>query len=456
MTATSDLAASEIAELRAALRGGLLCPGDDGYDAARAVWNGMIDRSPAVIARCAGVADVQAALGFARGHGLPVAVRGGGHNAAGLAVCDGGLVVDLTLMRGVRVDAARRSVRVQGGATWGDLDRETQVYGLATTGGAISSTGVAGLTLGGGLGWLMRSYGLVCDNLLSADLVTADGRSLTASATENADLFWGLRGGGGNFGVVTSFEFRLHAVGPVLAGMLIYPLAQAREVLRVYREFTAAAPDELTVFAVLMTTPDGMPVLALILCYNGPLEAGEAAIRPLRQTAPPMVDQVGPMPYVVLQSMLDEGFPHGLQVYWRSHFLTGLGDDAIDALLERFAAVGSPLTAVLIEQLGGAVARVGAHDTAFGHRAAPYNLAIVARWADPTQADAHIAWTRDLWEALRPSAAGVYVNYLGAGEGAERVRAAYDPGTYARLAELKRRYDPENVFRFNQNITPSA
>jgi FAD/FMN-containing dehydrogenase len=456
MTTIGELTTKTIDGFRAGLHGSVILPGQPDYDAARTVWNGMIDRRPGMIVRCADAADVVQAVNFARNNGLLVAVRGGGHNAAGLAVSDGGIVIDLSTMNDVSVDPSARIARAQGGATWGDFDRETHTFGLATTGGAISTTGIAGLTLGGGLGWLMRSYGLACDNVRSVEIVTADGRLLTASEQQNADLFWGVRGGGGNFGVVTSFEYQLHPVSQVLAGMLVHPLERAGEALRFYREFTRTAPDALTVFAPLMTTPDGQPVIAFLVCYNGPISDGEAALRPLREFGPPLVDDVRPMPYTELQSMLDEGFPSGLQVYWRSHFLAHLNDDAIDALLDRFAAVSSPLSVLIIEQLGGAVSRVARDATAFDHRDALYNLAIVARWEDPAAADGHIAWARDLWEATRPFASGVYVNYLGVGDSADRVRDAYSGGKYERLAALKAKYDPANLFRLNQNIAPAV
>jgi len=448
------IAEEVVSELRADLRGALLRPGDAGYDPARALWNGMIDRRPGLIARCAGVADVVRAVKLARTQGLPVAVRGGGHNAAGNALCDDGLVIDLSAMRGIRVDPAARTVRAQGGVTWGEFDRETQLFGLATTGGAISTTGIAGLTLGGGLGYLMRSYGLACDNLISADVVTADGEVLVASPTEHPDLFWGLRGGGGNFGIVTSFEFRLHSVGTVLGGMLVHSAERARDVLRFYRDFTQSAPDALTVFAGLMTSPEGAPIVGLVACYNGPIEEGERALRPLREFGPPLADMIAPMPYVKQQSMLDEAFPPGLQVYWRSDFLKSLSDDVLDTLIEHFGRVTSPLSAVLLEQFGGAVRRVPQEDTAFVHRDADYNLAIISRWTDPAGADPHVAWARALHAAVRPFSRGVYVNYLGE-EGQDRVRAAYGPTLYARLAALKKKYDPTNFFRLNQNIQPA-
>jgi hypothetical protein len=437
-----------------AFRGQVLISGDTGYDAARAVWNGMVDRRPAVIAQCLDVDDVIAAVKHANAAGLGVAIRGGGHNAAGLAVADGALVIDLSGMRNVEVDPAARTARAESGANWGDFDRATQAHGLATTGGAISSTGIAGLTLGGGLGCLMRSCGLACDNLMAAEVVTSSGELVRASATENPELLWGLKGGGGNFGVVTNFIFKLHPVSTVLGGLLVHPVERAPEVLRFYRDFTASAPDELTVFAGLMTAPDGMRILGLIVCYNGPVEDGERVLKPLREFGPPVADQVGPMPYTTLQTMLDEAFPAGLPVYWRSHFLPRLTDGALDVIVDGFGHVNSPLSSVLIEHAGGAVARVPQDATAFDHRDSEYNLAIISRWPDPVMADDCIAWTRQLWFAMEPHGRGVYVNYLGFGEGQDRVRAAYGEEKYARLSALKRQYDPTNLFRFNQNIAP--
>jgi FAD/FMN-containing dehydrogenase len=395
---------------------------------------------------------VVSAVNHARDNGLVLAVRGGGHNAGGLALCDDGLVIELSGMRAVTVDPDRRTARAQGGALWRDFDAATHPHGLATTGGLISTTGVGGLTLGGGLGWLMRQHGLACDNVTAVEIVTADGSVRRASATENTDLFWGIRGGGGNFGVVTSFEFRLHPVRTLYGGMLVYPGPRAPEVLRRYRDVAMSAPDELTVFAALMTAPDGMPITAVLTAYNGPVSAGEAALKPLRDLEP-VADQVTEMPYPALQSMLDEGFPSGLQVYWRSDFLESLPDDAIDALCERFNAITSPLSALLIEQFGGAVARVPAEETAFAQRDALFNLAVISRWTDPATAETHIGWARKSSESARPFAAGgVYVNYLGA-EGADRVRAAYG-AKYDRLVALKQKYDPTNLFRTNQNIQP--
>jgi FAD/FMN-containing dehydrogenase len=432
-------------------------PGDTDYDEARRVWNGMIDRRPAMIVRCRDAGEVAATIAYARGRGLPLAVRGGGHNAAGLAVCDDGVVIDLSPMRQVVVDVEACTARVGGGATWGDVDAATQAHGLATTGGAISSTGVAGLTLGGGLGWLMRAHGLACDNLLAVEIVTADGRCLTASATEQPDLFWGVRGGGGNFGVVTSFTFQLHPVGPMVAGMLIHPLDRAVEVLRFYREASAAAVDGLALFAGLLTPPGGPPVCALVACYHGPSERAAEALGAIRAFGPPVADTVGPMSYVDVQRMMDEALPAGLPVYWRSEFIARLDDALLEELVARYAAAPSPLNILLLEQLGGAVGLVAPDATAFPHRTAAYNLAMIARWPDPSGRDAHTQWTRDLHEAVRPYAAGgVYVNYLGVGEGTDRVREAYGDANFRRLVALKDRYDPTNVFQLNQNIAPTG
>ncbi|MBI4487736.1 MAG: FAD-binding oxidoreductase [Deltaproteobacteria bacterium] len=448
---------SAVEEFEKGLRGQLLRPGDEGYDEARKVWNGMIDRRPGLIARCAGVADVIHSVNFARTHNLLVAVRGGGHNVAGNATCNGGLVIDLSCMKGIRVDPIGRTVRAEGGVTWGEFDLETQAFGLATTGGIVSTTGIAGLTLGGGLGWLSRRCGLASDNLLSADIVTADGKFLTASATEHEDLFWGLRGGGGNFGVVTSLEYRLHVIGPtVLAGMVVHPFEKAKEILKFYREFTSTEPDELTSYAALGTLPGGDPVAAIFVCYNGPIEEGEKILRPLKEFGPPVADQVHPMVYREVQSMLDSSFPSGQQHYWKSNFLKGLSDDAIDTMVAYCASRPSPMSHGTIEELGGAVNQMGQEETAFNHRDARYSLLILGISPDPVESDKCIRWAREFWEAMQPfSSGGVYVNYLGqeAEEGAGRVKAAYG-ANYERLVALKNRYDPTNLFRHNQNIKP--
>jgi FAD/FMN-containing dehydrogenase len=441
--------------LDGAINGDVIRPESPGYEEARHVWNGMIDRRPAAVISARGVDDVVAAVRFAREHGLEIAVRGGGHNAAGLAVVDDGLVIDLSEMNDVQVDPERRIARAGGGATWGDFDAATQEHGLATTGGAISMTGIAGLTLGGGLGYLMRSHGLAADNLIGAQVVLADGSVVHTSETERPELLWGLRGGGGNFGVVTEFEYRLHPLDGMYAGMLIYPRDRAVEAAQTFREQTAIAPDELTTFFAMLCTPDGSPVVAYMPMFAGDAAAGEAAVAPYRAMGEPIADMVGPMPYVEVQQLLDEGFPPGLHVYWRSHFLSGLPDDAIDIMVTAANAAPSPLSAVLVEHLGGAVARIGRDDTAFDHRDAEYNFAVIARWTDPADADINIAWARDLWESMRLFARGTYVNYLGVGDAPDRVRDAYGPAKYARLAALKQEYDPDNVFHRNQNIAPA-
>jgi FAD/FMN-containing dehydrogenase len=447
---------SDFTKLGAALSGHLIEPGDPAYDQARRVWNGMVDRRPAAIARCATVTDVVTCVEFARTCDMTVAIRGGGHNVAGNAVCDGGLVIDLSLMKEIVVDAPRQRVRAGGGVLWGELDEATQRHGLATTGGLVSTTGIAGFTLGGGLGNLMRSYGLTCDNLLSAELVTADGRELMVSGAENSDLFWALRGGGGNFGVVTSLEFQLHPVGPILvAGRVGHPFSVARDTLRFYREFTADAADALIVYASLGNGPDGTPRVGMRAVFNGPIAAGEEAVRKLRGFGSPIADEIRPRSYVELQRLVDPNFPAGRLNYWKAHFLAELSDDLIDLVIEAFRRVPSPDLGIVFEHMGGAVARVGASDTAFSHRSAAYSFLILAGWEDPSESEANVAWARDLWEQVRPmAAAGVYVNYLG-GEGEQRVREAYGPNL-DRLAEIKSRYDPDNFFRMNQNIQPSA
>jgi len=444
---------------RAGFRGSVLLPGDEGYDEARSVWNGMIDRRPALIARCAGAADVMAAVKLAKGHDLIVSVKGGGHNIAGNAVCQDGLMIDLSTMRSVYVDRQARTARAEGGATWGDFDAETQAFGLATTGGLISTTGVAGLTLGGGIGWLMGSYGLACDNLISLDLVTADGELVTASAEQNPELFWGLKGGGGNFGVVTSFEFRLFPVGPLLAGMLLYPLDRAAEAFARFRDFLREAPDEVGALAGFVTTPDGDRVFALVLVYNGPVADGERVLEPLREFGSPLLDTIEPMPYRVIQTLFDAGAPPGLRNYWKSSFLKDVPDDAMEILVERFRKAPDAHCKMFIECIGGEVRRAGRDDSVFAHRDSPFNLLILGGWELASADEANIAWTRDTWRAMQPYASeGVYVNYLNqeADEGSDRVKAAYGPERYARLAALKAKYDPGNLFRMNQNVRPAA
>jgi len=450
--ATLDEAALQ--QLAAGLRGRMVRPGDESYDRARRHYNALIDKHPALVVQCAGVADVLDAVRFARTHDLLVAVRGGGHNVAGRALVDGGMVIDLSPMKGIRVDPGRRTVRAEGGVTWGEFDRETQAFGLATTGGLVSTTGIAGFTLGGGLGWLMRRFGLACDNLLSVDLVTADGQFLTVSAEEHPDLLWGFRGAGPNFGIATALEYRLYPVGPVLAGRLVYPFERATEVFEVFREVTRTAPDELTSTCGLRTGPDGNLVVGIFVCYSGPIEAGDEVLRPLRQLGPPLVDLVRPMAYREVQALNDPLYPSGVCQYWKSNFLLDLGADAIATIIDHFTTVSSPLTGVVIEHLGGAVARVGPDETAFGHREAAYDLLITSLWTDPMESERHIQWTRRFWEVMQPfSTGGTYVNYLDAGRPTD---AAYDAATYQRLVSLKRAYDPTNFFRLNVNVQPDV
>jgi FAD binding domain-containing protein/berberine-like enzyme len=440
--------------LRGRLRGRLLGPGDSGYDEARKVWNGMFDRRPALIAHCAGTADVIAAVNFARENRFSVAVRGGGHSFPGHSVCDGGFVIDLSAMRGIRVDPATRTARAQAGAKWLDFDHETQAFGLATTGGTASDTGIAGLTLGGGLGWLSSKCGLTVDNLVSADLVLADGRFLTASSSQNQDLFWGLRGGSGNFGVVTSFEYQLHAVGPtILGGMVIHPLAKAGEMLRFYREFTKVAPDELTTYAGFLNPPGGDTVAALVCCYCGPLDKGEEVVRPLRAFGSPLQDVLGPMPYMAQQSLTDAALPAGSHYYTKGGFLADLSDQAVDVFTEYLATKPSPLSAVLIQTVCGAASRVDPQAMAFANRKFPYAPVIVSQWLDPAESEVHVRWARDFWKALQPFAAGAaYVNDL-SHDDQDRIRSGYG-ASYERLAALKKKYDPDNFFRLNNNIKP--
>jgi len=456
--ATGRLALDDatVQDFTASLRGGVLRPTDEGYDEARKIHNGMIERRPTLIARCAGVADVITSIRFARDQRLLVSVRGGGHSIPGFSVCDGGLMIDLSRMRGVRVDAARETVRAEGGVTWGDFDHETQAFGLATTGGVARPTGIAGLTLGGGHGFLMRKHGLACDNLLSVDLVTAEGHLLTASADEHADLFWGLRGGG-NFGIATSFEYQLHHLGPILGGMLIYPLARAKEIFRIYRDVTSAAPDEVNLIFALATLPDGTQAAGVLGCYAGSVADGERVLGPLRASGPLLADQLGPIPYTALQSIPENFNPPGMRNYWKSDYLTQLSDDAIDLLVEEYPSVPAPYTHVIIEQMGGAVSRIREDDTAVSHRDARYNAAIIGMWAEPAEDERTIGWVRRLWESLRPfTSGGVYVNYQMADEGEDRLRGAYGPEKYERLVALKDKYDPTNLFRLNQNIRPTA
>lgn len=458
MIATRGIADAKIEQLEERVRGQILCPGQPGYDDARTIWNAMIDRRPALIVRCAGASDVIAAVQFAREHELRISVRGGGHNVAGSSLIDDGLMIDLSQMKSIRVDPAGRTARVEPGVRWGELDAEAQAFGLATVGGTVKTTGIAGLTLGGGFGWLTGKHGMTIDNLLSADVVTADGQLVHASETEHPDLFWALRGAGANFGIVTSFEYRLHPVGPlILGGMVIYPIEQLREMLRFYRDFAPSAPDELTVYAAAVTTPDGMPAAALALCYCGDLEAGNRVIEPVRAFGQPIVDTLGPMPYMAQQELLSRVFPDGRQNYWKAGLTATLTDEAIETIAEYTPRVPSPLTAIVIAGSGGAAARVAPDAMAYFHRSAIYNLMILSHWEDPADNDRNVNWTREFFEAVQPHlSGGVYVNDLNdpRDEGDARVRAAYG-GNYARLAALKAQYDPTNFFRQNQNIPPA-
>ena len=435
--------------------GELIQPADSGYEKARSIWNAGIDKHPGIIARCAGVADVIAAVNFARENELRVAVRGGGHNVGGRALCDDGIVIDLSNMKGIHVNAKKHTARVQGGATLGDLDRETHVFGLAVPTGIISKTGIAGLALGGGVGWLVRKYGLTCDNVLSFDIVTADGKPRVASADENQDLFWALRGGGGNFGVVTSFEFRVHPVSTVLGGLIMYPRERAVEVLRFYRGFTQSAPEELTAYAALLHTPDGVPAVAVIACYCGDLAAGEQVLRPLRNFSSPIADTIQPMPFPQMQTLLDAAFPDGNYNYWKSTFLREFGDDAIAVLVEHANRATSPLSGVVIEYYGGAASRVGVSETAFAQRQAQYSIAFLAQWTNPAESQLHIEWARALADSIRPFSSGAYyLNYLDE-EGEDTIKAAFGLN-HARLTTIKKKYDPTNFFCLNQNIKPQA
>jgi FAD/FMN-containing dehydrogenase len=446
-------------------QGRLISPYHTDYDIARAVWNGAINRRPRLIARCIGTADVVAAVRFARDHDLEIAIRGGGHNVAGTALCDDGIVIDLSAMRAVRVDPTDRRAWVQGGALWGDVDRETQAHGLATTGGIVSHTGVAGLTLGGGVGWLMRKHGLTVDNLLAVDVVTADGRRLRASGDEHPDLFWALRGGGGNFGVVTSFEFRLHSVGPtVLAGPIIWDATDAREVLRFYRDFVRDAPDELGTVVRFGTAPPipgipaGLhwrPVVMIATCYVGPIDEGEQVLRALRAFGAPLLDLVGSTPYVGFQSALDSTVVHGWNYYWKSTHLPELRDDLIDVIAEHAFCCSSPRSYVAMFHLKGAVSRVAQGVTAFGNRQASHAITLDGVWRPGEAfADRDTAWSRDFFAALGHFREGVYVNFLGGDEYPDRVREAYGDSVYERLVDVKTMYDPDNVFHHNQNIRP--
>jgi hypothetical protein len=443
----------DIQSLRAAFHGELLEPADSGYNDARRIWNASVDKHPGLIARCSGVADVITALNFARENSLLTAIRGGGHNVGGRALCDGGIVIDLSRMRAVHVDSAKRTVRVQGGATLGDLDRETHVFGLAVPCGVVAKTGIAGLTLGGGVGWLLRKYGMSIDNLLSCQIVTADSKVLTASARENDDLFWALRGGGGNFGVVTSLEFQAHPVHTVLGGLLIYPREAAVDVIRHFRDYIESAPDEVTAYAALLHTPDGAPVAGIIPCYCGDIAEGQRVLEPLRKFGSPLVDAIQPMPFPVMQSLLGPSFPDGNWNYWKATMQRELSDDAIAAVVEHANRMTSPLSAVVLEYYGGAASRVANDATAFPHRNLPWDIVILAQWTNPAET-AHRDWARATAEALRRFSANVqFVSTLDI-EAQDVIDAAFG-ANLTRLAAIKKKYDPGNFFRVNYNIKPA-
>jgi FAD/FMN-containing dehydrogenase len=448
--------AAAVAQLREVHRGDLIVPEDARYEQARRVWNAMIDRRPALIARPRSAADVVACVHFARRHHLPVAIRGGAHSIAGRGTCDEGLVIDFCDMKGIRVDSTARTARAEPGLRWTEFDRETQAFGLATTGGTVGDTGIAGLTLGGGFGWLEGRCGMTVDNLLSADVVLADGTLVHASEQEHPDLFWALRGGGGNFGVVTSFEYRLHAIGPmIVGGMVVHPFARATEVLKFYAQFMKNAPDELVAAAVLMTAPDGNKACGVLVAYPGDIAEGERLVAPLKQFGPPLLDLIGPMPYSAQQSLIDAAMPPNLLNYWKADFLDDVNDEIIGVAVDAFGRVPSQVSSVLFFPIRGAASRVPPDATAFPHRRG-YHVGIYSLWNDATRNAPNINWVRETWSAMQPFASGaVYVNELGEDDGDDRVRVAYGLN-YDRLQRIKAKYDPQNVFCLNANIAPVA
>jgi FAD/FMN-containing dehydrogenase len=449
------MAAMDLQSFKSAFRGELLGPEDAGYDDARRIWNASIDTRPGFIARCSGLADVVGAVNFGRGNNLLTAIRGGGHNVGGRALCDDGLVIDLSQMRSVHVDRANITVRVQGGATLGDLDRETHLFGLAVPCGIIPKTGIGGLTLGGGVGWLLRKYGMSIDNLLSCQVVTAEGRVLTANASENEDLFWALRGGGGNFGVVTSFEFQAHPVHTVLGGLLLHPRQAALDVIRRFRDFIEAAPDELTAYAALLHGPDGAPLTAMMACYCGDIVEGERVLQPLRGFGAPVLDAIRPMPFPEMQSLLGPAFPDGNHNYWKSTLQRELSDDAIRAVVEHGNRMGSPHSALVLEYYGGAAGRVPSDATAYPHRDLPWDIVFLAQWTNPAETAAHRDWARSGEEILRPFSANAHLLSALDVESEEVIHTAFG-SNLPRLVSIKQKYDPANFFRVNQNIRPEV
>jgi FAD/FMN-containing dehydrogenase len=458
MPSPSAAPAEAIAELAKTFLGRLLQPDDPDYEEVRKIHNGLVDKRPALIAQCRGVSDIVDSINFARTHSLVTAVRGAGHNVAGRATIDDGLMIDLSAMKGIHVDPKARTARAQGGVTWAEFNRETQLHGLATTGGVVSSTGIAGLTLGGGLGWLMGKFGLALDNLLSAEMVTADGRVLRASADENPDLFWAVRGGGGNFGVAASFEYRLHPVGPTITGGLVaHPFSAARDVLRFYRDVTASLPDDLVVYALLGHAPDGSgtKIAAIVVCHCGSLREGERATQRVKEFGSPVMNMIGPIDYSTLNSMLNAAYPRGAFNYWKSNFLAQLSDEAIDTMIECLTKCHSPMDHLALEHIHGAVTRAGIGDTAFPHRTTGYDLLVISEWMDRADTDRCTAWARDTYAVLQPFMSSArYVNYLDHDEPGDPVAAAYGPN-YRRLRALKTKYDPTNFFHMNQNIKPA-
>ena len=441
--------------LTSTFSGTALLPGHEGYDDARRVHNGLIDRRPALIARCHGAADVADAIGVARPSGLEISVRGGGHNVAGRAVAEGGVMIDVSPMKGIHVDPTARTVRAQGGVVWKELNREAHAHGLGVTGGAISSTGIAGYTLGGGLGWLMAKQGLAVDNLIGVELVTADGEILNVDDESHPDLMWALRGGGGNFGVAASLVYRLHPLSMVTGGLIAHPIGAAGEMLRFYRDAVADCSDDLTVFAGVVHAPDGsgLKLAAMVVFHTGSTQEAERDLAPFKTWGAPLMVEVGPMPYPVMNTLLDGAYPKGALNYWLSSFTTGLPDALIDAMIERFASVPSPMTAILLEHFHGAVTRIEPTATAVPHRDEGWNLLLPSEWLDPADTEANIAWTKDTFAALSEHfSGGRWLNYLGDDQD-DAIRSAYGPN-YDRLVEAKRRYDPENVFRLNHNIVP--